>query len=174
VAINVPPTQFETKKFEYIAGNLCLDFCNTMGGNREGVPREYFNSYSDFVSWSDQGGLVDRSGADVLLRKSARMPSEAQAVLVRAIALREAKHPQQAVVTFARPYPAWRELFSNILPRNTNCSYLKLLLHRQTVNYLQDNEWTHRRHVVFKATKIDISFRYTLHVKQQRLKQTLK
>lgn len=92
MAIDVSTTEVQTKKFEFVAGNLCLDFCNTVGGKRGGIAREYLNSYRDFVSWSEQAGLLDKSEAETLLRISARHPSEAQAVLDRAIALREAMY----------------------------------------------------------------------------------
>src|SRR6266581_2821038 len=90
MALDVPPAEFQTKKFEFVAGNLCLDFCNTVGGERGGIVHEYFNSYRDFVSWSEQAGLLDRSKSESLLRKSGRHPAEAEAVVNRAIVLREA------------------------------------------------------------------------------------
>ena len=78
------------KKFQFVAGNLCLDFTNTVGGKRGVSAREYLNSYADFVSWCRQADLLDESIANTLLRSSARQPGQSAAALARAIALREA------------------------------------------------------------------------------------
>jgi predicted RNA-binding Zn ribbon-like protein len=78
------------KKFEFIAGALCLDFCNTVGGSREGVPREFLNSINDFISWAEQAGVFDGRQAADLRRNASQRPAEAAAVLDRAIELREA------------------------------------------------------------------------------------
>ena len=54
--------------FRFVGGDLCLDFTNTMGGKRGVAPREYLNSYTDFVSWCRQAGLLDSSKAQALAR----------------------------------------------------------------------------------------------------------
>ena len=78
------------KKFQFVGGDLCLDFCNTMGGKRGGIPREYLNTCADFVSWCEQAGLLDQPEAKALLRKAARDPAGAASTLSRAVELREA------------------------------------------------------------------------------------
>ena len=78
------------KKFQFVGRALCLDFCNSVGGNRETVARENLHSYADFLSWSQQAGLVDASAAEARLGNARRRPAAAAAVLRRAIALREA------------------------------------------------------------------------------------
>ena len=78
------------KKFRFVGGALCLDFCNSVGGNRETVAREKLHSYADFLSWSQQAGLVDASAAKARLGHARRRPAAAMAVLRRARALREA------------------------------------------------------------------------------------
>ncbi len=83
-AISSPPG-----KFQFVGGDLCLDFTNTVGGKRGLAAREYLNSYTDFVSWCRQAGLLDGPKADALLRGAARRPEDSSAVLRRAIALRE-------------------------------------------------------------------------------------
>ncbi len=77
------------KKFQFVGGDLCLDFTNTMGGKRGVAPREYLNSYTDFVSWCRQAGLLDISKAQALARRAARRCKDSAAALRRAIALRE-------------------------------------------------------------------------------------
>ena len=78
------------KKFQLVGGELCLDFCNTVGGKRGVVARENLHSYAHFLSWCEQAGLVDANQAAALVAKAVKQPEEAQAVLARAIALREA------------------------------------------------------------------------------------
>src|SRR2546429_642416 len=77
------------KKFQFVGGDLCLDFTNTMGGKRGVAPREYLNAYTDFVSWCRQAGLLDSSKAQALARRAARRAEESARALRRAIALRE-------------------------------------------------------------------------------------
>ncbi|PYQ17013.1 MAG: hypothetical protein DMF80_02500 [Acidobacteria bacterium] len=75
--------------FDLSAGRLCLDFANTLS-NRRMEPKERLQSYEDLVAWARQTGLVDPVAASDLLREATRRPAEAQAVLERARALREA------------------------------------------------------------------------------------
>lgn len=79
-----------TKKFQFVAGNLALDFTNTVGGKRGVVAREMLHAYRDFLSWCRQAGLVDEAGAERLARKAVEEQGEAGAVLERARELREA------------------------------------------------------------------------------------
>ena len=83
-------TNAAPKKFEFVGGELCIDFCNSVGGKRGVRPREYLNSYRDFASWSEQAGLLDARGAQELLRKLAHRPSAGADALRRARLLREA------------------------------------------------------------------------------------
>jgi len=78
------------KKFQFVAGNLSLDFCNSVGGNRETIPRENLHSYMDLIGWCEQAGLLDQDSAAVLNAKAREGPEEAAAVLHRARELREA------------------------------------------------------------------------------------
>src|SRR5437867_3087431 len=76
-------------KFQFVGGALCLDFCNTMGGSREGISREKLNSVEDFIAWSEQAGLLDDAQAERLRSRTAS-DSHSKEALSRAIALREA------------------------------------------------------------------------------------
>jgi len=78
------------KTFQFVGGALCLDFCNSVGGKRETLARENLHSYADFLSWSQQAGLVAAAAAEDRRRNAQRRPVAAAAVLRRAIALREA------------------------------------------------------------------------------------
>lgn len=71
-------------------GQLCLDFANTANWHASEHPEEELNSYPDLVAWGQRVGLVSQVEAGRLLETAARRPSEAEAVLRRAIDLREA------------------------------------------------------------------------------------
>jgi predicted RNA-binding Zn ribbon-like protein len=77
-------------RFQFVGGDLALDFTNTMGGKRGGVAREKLHSYADFLAWCSQGGLLDNQLEEELTIQAANCPEEAASVLARAIALREA------------------------------------------------------------------------------------
>jgi len=83
------PELSSAKKFQFVGGNLALDFCNTVGGKRGLIAREYLNSYFDLVAWCYQAGLLDRAQAGTCLRDSERELESAVTVLARAVQLRE-------------------------------------------------------------------------------------
>src|SRR5215471_16127900 len=84
------PESTPVRKFQFVGGDLCLDFCNTMGGKREGRAREFLVSYAEFAGWCEQAGLLEKRHAAALVRKAERHPAAASATLARAIELREA------------------------------------------------------------------------------------
>ena len=94
------------RKFQFIGGALCLDFCNSVGGKREAVAREHLRSYEDFHSWCEQAGLLRESSPVALVRKAKRQPAEAAEVFARAIALREAIYHICLAVAKKRHLPA--------------------------------------------------------------------
>lgn len=74
-----------------VGGRLCLDFCNTID-DRGGRPTEHLRDYTELVAWSVVAGTLNAEEAARLRRTARRSPTEAPAVLLRAIALREAIH----------------------------------------------------------------------------------
>ncbi len=78
------------RTFEFIGGQTCLDFANTLGGLRGGVAREYLSGYDDLVAWSQQADSITEDKATYLLLEAERHPNEAAAVLESARTLREA------------------------------------------------------------------------------------
>lgn len=80
----------QAKKFQFIAGNLALNFCNTVGGKRGVVVREHLDSPLALVAWSHQAGLFDERIARRYLELAAVKPDEGAEVVARAVALREA------------------------------------------------------------------------------------
>ncbi|MBC7872042.1 MAG: ABATE domain-containing protein [Chitinophagaceae bacterium] len=78
-------------EFNFIGGNLCLDFANTVGGlPPDSISQERLTSYPHLVAWSQQANLTSESEAHVLLHKAENAQVEAIAILERARALREA------------------------------------------------------------------------------------
>jgi predicted RNA-binding Zn ribbon-like protein len=83
-------TPAEAYRFQFVGGEPCLDFTNTVGGNRRTVPNEHLHSYADLVSWARQGDLVSPAQARGLLLRAEREPAAAAMVLASATELREA------------------------------------------------------------------------------------
>jgi predicted RNA-binding Zn ribbon-like protein len=77
-------------RFELSGGRPCLDFVNTVSGDRHGVVKERLNGYADLVAWARQSGALEPAHAARLLSEARRRPSDAAAVVREAIALREA------------------------------------------------------------------------------------
>jgi len=77
-------------KFQIIAGELCLDFINTLD-NRP-VPerrKDLLQSYEDLVDWATQAGALSPAHRAVLLREAESHPKQAAAVRAEAVELRE-------------------------------------------------------------------------------------
>jgi predicted RNA-binding Zn ribbon-like protein len=75
--------------FEFVGGELCLDFANTLGGERTD-PKERLLTYQDLVTWGRQAGLLNEEEARRLAWFATMHPNEAARVLRDAIGLREA------------------------------------------------------------------------------------
>lgn len=78
------------KKFQFVGGDLALDFCNTVGGKRGAVSYEHLDTCFAYLAWCRQAGLVNDTQARALVARAERTPSEAAAVLGRAVELRDA------------------------------------------------------------------------------------
>ncbi len=90
------------RPFEFIGGQMCLDFVNTLGGLRGGVTQEYLCDYEDLVVWSRQQGSLTEDHAAKLRLVAALHPGEAGAVLENARMLREALYRIFAAVATDR------------------------------------------------------------------------
>jgi predicted RNA-binding Zn ribbon-like protein len=76
--------------FEMIGGSVCLDFANTASQRRVGPFIDRLHSYQDLLNWGVQADQLTETEASQLALEAARNPSEAEAVLERGRALREA------------------------------------------------------------------------------------
>jgi predicted RNA-binding Zn ribbon-like protein len=85
-----PSTTKIPSDFEFVGGNVGLDFNNTFGGLRGNGSQERLISYSKLVLWSREAGLISQSEVAKLLHKAEKAGEEAAAVLERAYILREA------------------------------------------------------------------------------------
>jgi predicted RNA-binding Zn ribbon-like protein len=83
-------------RFDLIAGNVCLDFVNTLDdrhkNDRDITPKELLEHYSDLARFGEDTGLLDPAQADRLVKRSSTAADRAERALHRAIQLREAIH----------------------------------------------------------------------------------
>lgn len=93
------------RKFQFCGGSLCLDFTNTVGGHRRGRAREFLGSIGELLSWCEQAGLISKTEAAALFKRSANHPEEAATVLARALGLREAIYEIFEAVTLDKRPP---------------------------------------------------------------------
>ena len=91
-------------RFELIAGNICLDFVNTLDDRRT-EPKELLASYIDLVRFGEDIGLLTGSQVDRLFTRSYQSPDGAQDALRRARELREAIHDIFRAVIDKKPAP---------------------------------------------------------------------
>jgi predicted RNA-binding Zn ribbon-like protein len=77
-------------RYEFSGGRLCLDFVNTISGDRAGTPTERLGTYADLAKWARQADVLDDAAARRLLADARRRPADADATHRDALALREA------------------------------------------------------------------------------------
>jgi len=77
-------------EFQIIAGELCLDFINTLD-NRPVPERrtELLPTYHDLVDWAVQARAISPLQRSALLREAGTYPKAAEQTLSKAISLRE-------------------------------------------------------------------------------------
>jgi predicted RNA-binding Zn ribbon-like protein len=90
-------------EFDFIGGNLALDFANTVGGLPPDSPsQDRLTNYARLVTWSQQANLTNESEVALLLHNAERDPASAM-LLERARAVREAISSIFAAVTQGVP-----------------------------------------------------------------------
>jgi predicted RNA-binding Zn ribbon-like protein len=88
--VTTSPSGAGELNFELTGGRDCLDFANTVSGDRHGTPRERLGGYPELLAWARQAGVLDAAHARRLLAEARRRPADAEEVHREAIALREA------------------------------------------------------------------------------------
>ena len=78
-------------RFDLIAGNVCLDFVNTLD-DRHTEPKELLETYIDLARFAEDTGLLQSNQVDRLYERSYAEPERAQQALLWARELREAVH----------------------------------------------------------------------------------
>jgi predicted RNA-binding Zn ribbon-like protein len=91
--------------FELSGGALCLDFVNTVDDRPTAEPKERLNAYSELLAWAAQAGAIAPRRARALAGEAGRRPREAQAVLERARAGREALFEVLSAAAHRRRFP---------------------------------------------------------------------
>jgi len=95
------------RELDRIAGDVALDFANTLGGAKDGSwDDEWLPGYADLLAWSLHGGVLDDATAGALAQRTAAHPDEAAAAHAEAIALREAMHAVAAAHANEEAAPA--------------------------------------------------------------------
>jgi predicted RNA-binding Zn ribbon-like protein len=79
-------------RFELIAGNVSLDFINTLDDRPSGEPKDLLKDYDDLARFGEETGILTPAQFDDLVEKARAMPDEAEEALSRARNLREALH----------------------------------------------------------------------------------
>lgn len=75
--------------FEFVGGAPCLDFANTVSGDRRVAPKERIHGYGDLVSWARQAELLTPAQSRALLLRAQRDPAAASQAHAEALALRD-------------------------------------------------------------------------------------
>lgn len=91
-------------KFDLIAGNVSLDFVNTLD-DRHTKPKELLETYLDLVRFDEDAGLLDSRQVDRLYARSQAHPEQAKEVLTWGRELREAIHDVFWAIMNKQPVP---------------------------------------------------------------------
>ena len=75
--------------YEATAGQLCLDFSNTVDWRMSNQPDDRLGSYTHLVAWGLLVNILTEDEARDLIRKAATNPQAASTVFKRAVILRE-------------------------------------------------------------------------------------
>lgn len=78
--------------FELIAGNVCLDFINTLDDRPSEKPKELLEGYGDLARFGEESGLFTPEQRRYFRERVLLMPDESEKAMRRARELREALH----------------------------------------------------------------------------------
>ncbi len=76
--------------FDFDAGAVCLDFCNTVEWHDSEEPVDHLQEYADLVRWGEAAELLSAEEAGKLRQRGDKDPAWASLVFQNAVALREA------------------------------------------------------------------------------------
>ncbi|RPI87587.1 MAG: hypothetical protein EHM41_04420 [Chloroflexi bacterium] len=81
--------QINQSEFEYVGGDLSIDFVNTISGRGGDNPTEYFFSYERLVEWASGAQIIDDAQASRLIAEARKRPQAAEEALMRAQTFRQ-------------------------------------------------------------------------------------
>ncbi len=93
-------------EFDRCAGHLALDYANSVDGRGSDSPVERLASYQDLLAFATQCQVLSAAEAQKLAARARRSPADAQTVLERARALRDALYDLTAAIAEERTPPA--------------------------------------------------------------------
>ena len=130
------PTESDTRPlpFELIAGNLCLDFVNTLDDRPSDKPKELLKGYDELARFASETGILTPAQADDLLEKVPPRSVAAEDALRQARNLRETLYAIFSAVVKAQKLP------QTALDR-LNASVHEAALHSRLVQNEERCEW---------------------------------
>jgi predicted RNA-binding Zn ribbon-like protein len=121
-------------QFELIAGNLCLDFINTLDNRPSGEPRELLNDFSDLARFGEESGILTSQQADYFFHKVRQRSNEAESALRRARKLREALHAIFSALMNGQDAP-------QIAMDTLNANLQDAAIHSRLVQHKESCDW---------------------------------
>ena len=109
-------------RFDLIAGNVSLDFVNTLD-DRHIKPKELLETYADLARFGEDTGLLEPSHVDRLYERSYADPESAQQALLWARELREAIHDVFWAIMNKRAAPPLARLLCATASMVSWCSF---------------------------------------------------
>ena len=91
---------------DFVGDALCLDFVNTVGGHRDGEPKETLNGYDDLLDWAVAGGALTKTAAAQLREAATENDARAGRILADAKRLRETIYEVFVALADGRRAPA--------------------------------------------------------------------
>jgi predicted RNA-binding Zn ribbon-like protein len=90
--------------FEFSAGEICLDFCNTVGDRPE-AKNDKLTGYETLLAWGRQAFLLNDEAVQRLRREAKRHAGESAVVFRRALGLRDSLYRIFAALAAGRRPP---------------------------------------------------------------------
>lgn len=89
--------------YDLDAGNLALDFTNTLSNRLRQDPHDWLHSYANLVAWGELIGILSNKVSGLLLKGAAEAPDQANRALASALDLRETTYRVFSATVAGRP-----------------------------------------------------------------------
>jgi predicted RNA-binding Zn ribbon-like protein len=124
----------QAEPFELIAGNVCLDFINTLDNRPSSEPKELLESYYDLARFGKQTGILTKKQLDFFFERVPLKPDDARKAMLRVRNLREALHDLFSALTNKQTAP-------QVAVDTLNASLQDAALHSRLVQHKSRLEW---------------------------------